>query len=462
MLFNSLSFALFFPVVTVGYFAIPWRWRWLWLLAASCGFYMAFVPVYILILGATIVVDYFAGLLIASSTGKRRRLWLMASLVANVGTLAVFKYWGFAQANVGALAGLLGVGNPMPALDILLPIGLSFHTFQAMSYTIEVYRGNQAPERHFGIYALYVMFYPQLVAGPIERPQNMLWQFHQEHRFDYARVVSGLQLMALGLFKKVVIADRLAVATEKVWSEPSSYQGWPIAAAILFFSFQIYLDFSAYSEIAQGSARVMGFDLMQNFDAPYFARSIGEFWRRWHISLSTWFRDYVYVPLGGNKLARNALIVFALSGLWHGANWTFVVWGALHGTALLIERALRGKAKAEGQREVAPVWRNVLGTAITFSFVSLAWVFFRAQSLSDAATLLANLARRPMGSVHWVPGVVLVALFVVFEWFHRRRSVFDRLQSAPVWARHLAYATAIYSVVFLSVPHDAQFIYFQF
>ena len=291
MLFNSLEFLLFFPIVTILYFVLPYRFRWVLLLTASCYFYMVFKPIYILILGFTIVIDYFAGIYIEQSEGKKRKLYLTLSLIANIGVLAIFKYFNFLNLNFTWLLEGLDLKNPIPFLQILLPIGLSFHTFQAMSYTIEVYRGNQKAEHHFGIYALYVMFYPQLVAGPIERPQNVIHQFYERHDFDYQRVTDGLKLMAWGMFKKVVIADRLSVMVEMVYKYPYNYHGIPLIVSTIFFSIQIFCDFSGYSDIALGSAQVMGFKLMKNFDRPYFSKTISEFWRRWHISLSSWFRD---------------------------------------------------------------------------------------------------------------------------------------------------------------------------
>jgi D-alanyl-lipoteichoic acid acyltransferase DltB (MBOAT superfamily) len=269
MLYNSLQFFVFFIVVTILYFQLPGRSRWALLLGASCFFYMAFVPKYILILGFTIVIDYIAGILIERSTGRRRRLWLIASLVANISTLAVFKYFNFFVSNANEALALAGMPTSLPFLTILLPIGLSFHTFQAMSYTIEVYRGNYPAERHFGIYALYVMFYPQLVAGPIERPQNVLPQFHLEHAFNWDRLKSGLMQMAFGLFKKVVIADRLARVVDGAYADVGGQNSTTLLIATIFYAFQIYCDFSGYSDIGIGAARVMGFDLMQNFDRPY-------------------------------------------------------------------------------------------------------------------------------------------------------------------------------------------------
>ncbi|MBP6732540.1 MAG: MBOAT family protein, partial [Chitinophagales bacterium] len=276
MLFNSLPFLIFFPVVTVLYFLLPYKRRILMLLAASCFFYMFFKPVYILILFFTIIIDYYAGILIENATGPRRKFYLSWSLVANVAVLAIFKYFNFINGNIEVMLNSFGVANPIPYLQILLPIGLSFHTFQAMSYTIEVYRGNQKSERNFLTYALYVMYYPQLVAGPIERPQNVLHQFYEEHNFDYNRTISGLKQMLWGLFKKMVVADRLAMFVDVVFNDPNNYHGFPVIWAILFFTFQIYCDFSGYSDIALGASRIMGINLMVNFNLPYISTSIKE------------------------------------------------------------------------------------------------------------------------------------------------------------------------------------------
>ncbi|HSU69728.1 MAG TPA: MBOAT family O-acyltransferase, partial [Tepidisphaeraceae bacterium] len=347
MLFNSFTFLVFFPVTTFIYFALPHRYRWLHLLACSCLFYASFIPGYLLILLAVILIDYVAGIGIEQSAGRLRKLLLLVSLLANVGVLAVFKYFNFVNANLHALSQALHWNYPVRDLGWLLPIGLSFHTFQSMSYTIEVYRGNQKAERNLGIYALYVMFYPQLVAGPIERPQNLLHQFREHHVFDSDRVFSGLRLMLWGFFKKLVVADRIAPLVDSVYLHPHEYGGGWIVLGTYLFAIQIYCDFSGYSDVAIGAARVLGFRLMTNFDRPYAATSVAEFWRRWHISLSTWFRDYLYVPLGGSRVsfvrwAFNILVVFIVSGLWHGAAWTFLIWGALHGVFLvgtrLIER----------------------------------------------------------------------------------------------------------------------------
>jgi len=494
MLFNSLQFAIFFPVVTLLYFTLPHRWRGGMLLAASCLFYMAFVPTYIGILAITILIDYVAGIRIEAATGTRRRFWLVLSIASTCAVLFVFKYFDFFNDTIALAARSMGMSYGVSALQLLLPVGLSFHTFQSLSYVIEVHEGRQPAERDFGVYALYVMFYPQLVAGPIERPQNLLHQLREQHRFDYDRVVAGLQLMAWGLLKKVVVADRLAELANRVYDAPREFSGLPLITGTIAFAFQIYCDFSGYSDIAIGSAQVMGFTLMKNFDRPYTARSISEFWKRWHISLSTWFRDYLYIPLGGNRVARprwyaNLLITFVVSGLWHGARWTFVAWGALHGAylvAALVSAGARARVRSALGLERNPTLLAVWQTAVVFTLVTVGWVFFRAASLGDAwyvlthfgvglPTQLATLAAfdhaaiRSLVLLDFEPSrvataiVAVVALLVV----ERTQGSHDRrlrgrlaLSSAPLrWA---AYATAVLTIMTLGVFHSAKFIYFQF
>ena len=399
MLFNSFQFLVFFPVVTTLYFLLPHRFRWGLLLAASCYFYMAFIPQFILILFITITVDYFAGIGLESTQGNKKKWILLASILANVGMLGFFKYFNFANENIAAFANFIGWNYPIENLSIILPIGLSFHTFQSLSYTIEVYRGHQKAERHYGYLALYVLFYPQLVAGPIERPQNILHQLHEEHRFEYQRVADGLKWMAWGMFKKVVIADRMALLVNPIYDSPTSHEGPALVFATLAFAIQIYCDFSGYSDIALGSAQVMGIKLMKNFQHPYFARSISEFWRRWHISLSTWFRDYVYIPLGGNRsgarrTAINLFITFLLSGLWHGASWTFVIWGALHGIYIILNHWIEPRwtrFRDSGFAKRFPSLHNGLSLLSTFGLVCFAWIFFRASTLPDAFYITTHL-----------------------------------------------------------------------
>ncbi len=401
MLFNSWEFLVFFSIVTILYFIALPKLRWLLLLVASCIFYMAFVPAYLLILVLTIAVDYAAAIQIEKSSGKARTYWLLASIIVTCLILFFFKYFDFFAWNFNAVAGLVHSETTISALHLLLPIGLSFHTFQSLSYVIEVYRGEQQAERHFGIYALYVMFYPQLVAGPIERPQNLLHQFHEkhnfEHRFDYAEVTSGLRLMAWGLFKKVVVADTLAKFVTEVYDTPGSYNGLVLVIATLFFSYQVYCDFSGYSDIARGAARVMGFKLMINFNAPYLSTSLSEFWRRWHISLSTWLRDYIYEPVAfGVRGWEMGAIVFALmltfliSGFWHGAAWTYVIWGLLHGIGLSIEVVFGKQRKALG-KALPPFVFKIAMWAVTFAFVNFTYIFFRAKTLGDATLIVGRI-----------------------------------------------------------------------
>jgi alginate O-acetyltransferase complex protein AlgI len=491
MLFNSIQFAIFFPVVTAAFFVTPQRFRWLLLLAASCLFYMAFIPVYLWILGLTITVDYLAALRIVSTKGATRRFYLIASIAVTCAILFYFKYFNFAAYNIDALARLLDWNYGVKALQIVLPIGLSFHTFQSLSYVIEVYKGKQVPERHFGIYSLYVMFYPQLVAGPIERPQNLLHQFREPHYFEYDRVTNGLKLMAWGLFKKVVVADRLATLVSPVYSDPVTHPGLPSLVATVFFAFQIYCDFSGYSDIAIGAAQVMGFRLMDNFNRPYDSASVSEFWRRWHISLSTWFRDYLYIPLGGSRggrilTVRNLFITFLVSGLWHGANWTFVVWGVLHGAYVTIGLATaqaRAHLRDLVQLHRVPRLARAGSILVTFALVCFGWVFFRARNLGDAlfmirhmsdglphalyATVSSASARERLLYLDQGAGVFLwavagIAALELVHAFQRHGGMRNLLSTQPAWLRWTFYYALLLAVMLGGVFTRTQFIYFQF
>jgi D-alanyl-lipoteichoic acid acyltransferase DltB (MBOAT superfamily) len=430
---------------------------------------MVFKPVYILILLFTIVIDYIAGIWLAKLTGPKKRLFLLMSLVANIGVLAFFKYFNFLNHNLDALLNNFRLATPFPYLEILLPIGLSFHTFQAMSYTIEVYRGNQKAEKNFLVYALYVMFYPQLVAGPIERPQNMLHQFHEKHTFDYQRFKEGLLLMGTGFFKKVVIADRLSIGVDYAFAHPAQQNSCSYALASIFYSFQIYCDFSGYSDIALGSAKVMGFDLMQNFRSPYLARSIPEFWTRWHISLSTWFKDYLYIPLGGNRVRTgrfyfNIFIVFLLSGLWHGANWTFVIWGMIHAGYMVLtnlkDRAIKKWKIAVPHNALT----RIAGTGITFGLVTIAWIFFRASSYTQAVHILSSIfsfscsepATFGLNRTEIIFSFLLIIGLVLAEYY--KPSIRVRNE----WAFYASLILLIFSCYLFGVFRQVQFIYFQF
>ncbi|MES2520136.1 MAG: MBOAT family O-acyltransferase [Bacteroidota bacterium] len=467
MLFNSLHFFIFFIIVTLGYWSLGWAGRWRLLLFASCYFYMIFKPEYILILFFTIVIDYFAGIWLEKTAGKQRKWLLIISIISNVGILVFFKYYNFLTENINHIFGIIHVQKHLRVLDILLPIGLSFHTFQAMSYTIEVYRGNQKAERHFGIYALYVMFYPQLVAGPIERPQNVLHQFHTKFKYDWEKTKSGLMMMAWGLFKKVVIADRLAMVVDFSYQNPAEHNGLTLLIATFFYTFQIYCDFSGYSDIALGSAKVMGFDLMENFRTPYFSKSISEFWRRWHISLSTWFRDYLYIPLGGNRVSEwrryfNQFFVFMISGLWHGAEWTFVIWGSLHGFYLILA-VLRDKYLPK-----LSLPKNTLGNSVnlitTFILVMIAWVFFRAKGTHDALTILKKIStfsfsetlKTPLNHTEMLFSLILIVFLI---WKELKFFQINTQNTIRFYGLSLVFAVMIY---FFGVFNTNQFIYFQF
>ena len=465
------------------------------MLIASCYFYAVFQPTYIFILFLTIVIDYIAGIWLEKMpVGKRRKWLLISSLISNIGILAFFKYLGFFTENIAGLFKLLhqphladqvtslanrlflkviavfgqsGISGFKDTMNIL-PIGLSFHTFQAMSYTIEVYRGNQKAERHFGIYALYVMFYPQLVAGPIERPQNVLRQFHAHFAYDFENIKAGLMRMAFGFFKKCVIADRLAVVVSQAYGDPAGHNGLSLLVATFFFTFQIYCDFSGYSDIAIGAARVMGFNLMENFKAPYMAWSITEFWRRWHISLSTWFRDYLYIPLGGNRKGEtrrnvNQILVFLASGLWHGANWTYVIWGGLHGV-YQVAAGLRDKHLPDFRNPLPDKFRQIVNVLITFALVMLTWVFFRAISVRSAFLILKKIGtlslfdsiKTPLNATEMWFSLLLIVILLVKE----SRYLTIPTRSTP---QFFALISVIAFLTYLfGVFTSNQFIYFQF
>jgi D-alanyl-lipoteichoic acid acyltransferase DltB (MBOAT superfamily) len=486
MLFNSFSFLIFFPAVTILYFAIPHPYRWFLLLVASCVFYMAFIPIYILVLALTIVIDYTAALFIERSEGKWRKFYLVLSIVSTCTVLFVFKYFNFFNSNLASVARFFHWNYPVESLSLILPIGLSFHTFQSLSYVIEVYRKHFKAEHHFGIYALYVMFYPQLVAGPIERPGNLIHQFYEKHSFDYSRVVDGLKLMVWGFFKKVVIADKLAGVVDKVYSDPTAYTGLPLIAAAVSFAVQVYCDFSGYSDIAIGSAQVMGFRLMDNFNRPLFSASVPDFWRRWHISLMTWFRDYVYIPLGGNRVSRvrwyfNIFFTFTLSGLWHGANWGMVLWGSFNGIYVILSsltESLRRKGLNRSGLDRHPILHRGLGIALTFFLFWFTLIIFRTRNLSDALYVMTHLATgiwNPTG--FWasveklysvLPKFELIAVLIAIGWmifiemFEGLEKMRRPFSERPTWARWAICYVCILFLIFFGEYNDQAFIYFQF
>lgn len=473
MLFNSGHFLLFFPLVILFYFLFPFRFRWVFLLAASYYFYMCWRWEYTILIVASTITDYLVALKIErvqSEISKRR--WLMISIFLNLSLLFVFKYANFALDTANELMQLANMEHSFNLLEIALPVGISFYTFQSLAYTVDVYRGQTKAERHFGIFALFVVFWPQLVAGPIERSHHLLPQFRQRFRFDEQRTIFAINKIAYGFFKKVVVADRLAIYVNEVYGNVEDYSAIPFIIASIFFAVQIYCDFSGYTDIAIGCASIMGFTLMDNFDRPYLASSITEFWRRWHISLSTWFKDYVYIPIGGNRVVKwrwyyNLFITFLLSGVWHGANWTFVIWGAWHGGLLVMERVLESPKRRLLSVAGIARWPHLVkltGTSITFFLVVLGWVFFRAGNAGDAFLILEKIftmqidTNTSMLMAQNGPFNFLMSLFVI------GLLGISYLLPKNLKLRHnLAFAVCVTIIILiLGKGGNGEFIYFQF
>ncbi len=492
MLFNSFEFVVFFPIVVGIFFILPEKYRRWFLLAASYYFYMCWRVEYSAVLLSITVVDYWAALRMGSCTYKsQRRKYAILSIVANLGLLCTFKYLSFFNESARCAFIFFGKPYPVPYLDILLPMGISFHTFQTMAYTIDVYRGQQKPEKNFSTFALYVVFFPQLVAGPIERAGHLIPQFYKKHRFVPQRIAFGLKLMAWGFFKKIVIADRLALLVNRVYNNPHEFTGIPLILATVFFAFQIYCDFSGYTDIAIGSARIMGIKLRQNFNAPYCAESIRDFWKRWHMSLTSWFRDYVYFSLGGNRVSvwrwyMNLLIVFLLSGLWHGANWTYLIWGALHGSYYvfsIMTKEWRARWVSFIHLDRLPSLYAMIKILMTFSFVCFAWIYFRANSLADAWYItshifdmrgghelikglsITNATERMFGmnKVSILLSVTLGGLILFFDFLQATgKSFLKILAGYPVVARFVVYYALLMGIVLMGTFGKSKFIYFQF
>ncbi len=497
MLFNSIEFLVFFPAVVLLYYLIPGKLRVYWLLVTSYVFYMGWNPSYALLLLFSTLITYLTGLLIgrARQRGEAEKrvvipakAWVTLSFLINLAILFFFKYFDFALENVNAVRASMGLAELKAGFEVLLPVGISFYIFQALSFTMDVYRGQVRAEKNFFKYATFISFFPQLVAGPIERSSNMLEQFDEPHRFQMDNVRRGLLMMLWGYFQKIVIADRAAMLVDQVFNYSGYYNGFELLLAMLLFAVQVYGDFAGYSCIAIGSARIMGFELMQNFRRPYFAASVSDFWRRWHISLSTWFRDYLYIPLGGNRKGKtrqyvNIMIVFLCSGLWHGAAWTYVIWGLLNGAyqvAGSLLRPIRQKLlKKIGVRTDSGSHR-FLQTLTTFALVDLAWVFFRANSLSSAVSILkrlfvwnpdifinGNLLKMGLDSTQWlVLSVGILVLIFISAIQEKGISLTHRLEQQETWFRWGAYLLAVFSVLLLGIYGPgfdaAAFIYFQF
>lgn len=486
MLFNSLRFLIFFPIVTLVYFLIPQKIKYLWLLFASYYFYMSWNPKYAVLIFISTAITFLSGIFIERGKTEIAKKWtVFGSFTLNLGILFVFKYFYFALQNVNALRQIANLPLYTPKVDIILPVGISFYTFQALSYTVDVYRGDVKPERNFLKYALFVSFFPQLVAGPIERSKNLLYQVNAEHRFDYLRVRKGLFIMLWGFFLKLVIADRAAILANAVYDDISAFTGAQITLATVCFAIQIYCDFASYSTIAIGAAEVMGFNLMQNFKRPYFATSIADFWHRWHISLSSWFRDYLYIPLGGNRKGilrkyMNIMIVFLTSGLWHGASWHFVIWGAIHGVYQII---------GDMTKNVRQKLREILGIkdgkfihvffkrVVTFVLVCFSWIFFRSADLGEAAKAiksiftnfnLENLITKvgvDFANIIVLLSAVLVLVFVSI-WTEKDEKAVEKEEKAIFPIRWAVYLILLFAVLIFGIYgpefEASQFIYFQF
>lgn len=477
MLFNSLSFAFFLPIVFILYWAIPHKMRWLLLLAASYYFYMSWNIKYIILILFTTVVSYIAARLLENDYNIiHRKIVLSITLVSCIGILFFFKYFNFFSESLSNILGHFSIQLHPVTLKILLPVGISFYTFQTLSYVIDVYKGKVKPEHHFGIYAAFISFFPQLVAGPIERTDNLLPQIKEVHYFDNEQAMQGVKLMVWGYFKKMVIADAVAPYVDLVFENPSTYYGFDYMIAIFFFTMQIYCDFSGYSDIAIGTAKLFGINLMTNFKSPYFSASIKEFWSRWHISLSSWFRDYVYIPLGGNRCSKvrhaaNLLITFLASGLWHGANWTFVVWGGIHGLAQIVENLLKNYLGIFRKNKLGK-W---IATLIVFAFCNIAWVFFRANTLGESCYIIQHLFegidcplnyfRNNLGIsvLNFIGMGMMILILALYDYIDARENAIQKLSEKNFAVRWSVYIIIGLIVVFLSQKGEvAEFVYFQF
>ena len=485
MNFNSIQYLLFLGLNLLVYYLLPRRARNVQLLLASYFFYMCWNPAYALLMLFSTAVTYGCGLLVGNAVWGKRRLWVALSLLLNLGVLFFFKYYNFAAGLLSDAVHAAGLGLDVPLLDVLLPVGISFYTFQALGYTIDVYRKDVEAEKNFIDYALFISFFPQLVAGPIERSGNILHQLKEYHPFRYENIKTGVYPVLWGLFKKVVIADNMAVLVNNVYNNPQSQGGGAFLLATVAFAFQIYCDFSAYSDIARGSARMLGFRLMENFDCPYFATSIQDFWRRWHISLSSWFKDYLYFPLGGSRKGKartclNVMIVFFVSGLWHGAALTFVAWGLLNGLYQVVSKLidpLRQKAMTLLHLSGDNLFVKGFRICFTFFFTCMAWVLFRANSLPDALTAYRAIFSIPVTGLDGtltalgvsnralILLLVCVLVLAVADWLIHSKNLFQRLDRTVAlrYAGYFLLAAAILLFGSYGEGYDPQaFVYFQF
>ncbi|MDD3412747.1 MAG: MBOAT family protein [Lachnospiraceae bacterium] len=472
MLFNSLAFGVFLPLVFLLHWAIPHKYRWGILLVASYYFYMSWNPKYVILILLTTVASYLCAIMVDKTDDKRKKkLYLVITLIVSLGVLFFFKYFNFLSVSVTSALQSIAIPLQPLTLKIMLPVGISFYTFQSLSYVIDVYRGNVKPQKNFGKYALFISFFPQLVAGPIERTQNLMPQLFEERKFDHDQAVYGLRLMLLGFFKKLIIADSVSKYVDMVYNDVHSYFGLTFIVATILFTFQIYCDFSGYSDIAIGTSKLLGINLMTNFKSPYLSQSVKEFWGRWHISLSSWFKDYVYIPLGGNRVKKsrarlNIMLTFLASGLWHGANWTFLIWGGLHGIYQVIENLFPRK-------------KGFMRGLLTFALVCFAWIFFRANTVSDAFYVVTHLHR---GLIHFGNSVVKMLIdmqftyfsfaklagsllvLMVYDYFSLKKDLiieFGKVKWPLRWIFYIG-LTSLIIVLKLHNGTSQEFIYFQF
>lgn len=482
MLFNSINFAIFLPIVFILYwFATKkdLRSQNILLLVSSYFFYACWDWRFMFLLIFSTLLDYFTGIKIYEAINKKKKLfWLWISIAVNLGFLGVFKYYNFFASSFADGLSLLGFNANLGSLQVILPVGISFYTFHGLSYVIDLYKNKIKPERNFVNYSVFVSFFPLLVAGPIERATHLLPQIIKKREFDYSKAVDGLRQILWGLLKKIVIADNCAEFANTIFNNSAEYSGSTLVLGALFFTFQIYCDFSGYSDIALGTAKLFGIDLLRNFAFPYFSRDIAEFWRRWHISLSSWFKDYVYIPLGGSKggmwmKIRNTFIIFLLSGFWHGANWTFIVWGFLNALYIMpsiILKTNRNNLEIVAKGKHLPTIKEFASISLTFVLTVFAWIFFRAANVKHAFSYISEIFSFSLFSIPYFPGigkavsiVFLTGLFVIVEWIGREQQ-YAIAHVGYRWNRPIRWA--IYSSIILAIyvftGSEQQFIYFQF
>ncbi|NOQ26091.1 MAG: MBOAT family protein [Bacteroidales bacterium] len=470
MLFNTIQFLIFLPVVIIFYYLLNPKYRWVLLLSASYYFYMCWKVEYVVLILASTLIDYFAGIQMEKQKTKiKKRFFLILSLLTNLGLLFSFKYFNFFTNNGNFIFENLNIAYQLPELKVLLPVGISFYTFQTLSYSVDVYHGRQKAEKHLGYFALYVSFFPQLVAGPIERFSRLTPQLKTVHKFSKENLINGLRLILFGLFAKMVIADNVSIYVDAIYKDPSIYSSKDILFGVFMYSFQIYCDFFGYSTIAIGTAKILGINLMDNFKTPYLAKNIAEFWQRWHISLSSWFRDYVYLPLGGNRVKWqrwliNILIVFTVSGIWHGANWTFVFWGCLFGVIYIIEKTFNKLFRINQPNNTFSII-NVILTIKTFVLVSLIWIFFRSENIEQSFQIFKLIATNT--EIETALNVKLsvflfLGLFILIDIFLYNTRFDYWCNKQHFIVRWILYFVLIFSIIAFSGVEDFQFIYFQF